>query len=106
MEEEQIDQIRALHWSYQLTTLKLDKLKEKYYPLENSLTEVQILHMYKKEHMLEITTRRIISLAIFIALLFSPLILAEIIFYSIQYVIIKKSFPKDPYCFSFLKRMW
>jgi predicted membrane channel-forming protein YqfA (hemolysin III family) len=55
---------------------------------------------------LELILRRFITLFVFVILLFSPITIIEAIFYTIRLILYSITFPKNPYCFEFLKKMW
>ena len=55
---------------------------------------------------LEVILRRSITLVIFIVILFSLIILIELFLYSMRFFLYGINFPKNPYSFEFLKRMW
>jgi hypothetical protein len=55
---------------------------------------------------LEIIIRRLISVVLFVGVLFSPITLLEVIAYSIRWMVNRKTFPKYPYSYEFIKKMW
>lgn len=55
---------------------------------------------------LESILNRFITIFVFVILLFSPITIIEILLYSIRHILYSIAFPKNPYCFEFLKKMW
>jgi hypothetical protein len=55
---------------------------------------------------METFIRRFFTILVFIVVLISPIIAIESILYFFRFTFTGVSFPKDPYSFVLLKRMW
>lgn len=83
--------------------IKEEQLRRDYFELMKEQPKIDVS---KRIICLETIIRRTISSILFVVLLFSPITIIEIILYTIRFIIKGESFPKNPYSWQFIYRMW